>query len=126
MADFKFIELKIFINDPTTAHYEFAISNQSHIGENFGDEGSSIWKYKGFVLKSMSYPAAEYTENILHVRGVYPSHNDNYIYITPYNKSKYTVKRVNTWFIKMLNTIDAYNTYYEGHLFNRTNILHKY
>ncbi len=125
MSDFKFIELKIFINDPVTSNYKFSIINQSHIGENFGDDGSIFWTHDGFELRSVNCPEAKHTVNRLFVRGAFTHKNDTPIILDPYKHTPTAkLKKMNTWFTNMLAAVHAYNNYYSKVI--RTNILHKY
>ncbi len=124
MRKYKFIELEIFINDPKLSHYEFAISNQSHIGNEFGENGSNKWIHNGFELRSISGPDASDITNRLFTWGQNSTTNNTHLIIKAYTTTPISVHTaINTWFNNMMNAVKAYNNYYSGLM--RTNILHK-
>ncbi len=124
MTELKFIDVTVVAYEPHNSYYEFAIMNQSHTNSNFGDFGNNFWTHAGFELKSISYPAAEYKHDVLFVRGDYSDKDNNYMHLKPPQHADVsTLDRINTWFIKMMNAIEAYNLYYSN--VKRINILHK-
>ncbi len=115
MSKFKCLEIKLVRVDPNEANYEFYICRQTHLCYDFGDDDSDTWTHNGFELKSIGHPEVKYNSNTLFVRGYNPSENNIPLVIkAPIDASLSTLKAINLWFTKMLNTIDAYNDYYSN------------
>ncbi len=124
MALPKYIEIKVFINKPELARYEFSIYKQSHRGKEFGDFGCMDWCHNGFKIISSSYPYMDVANNRLYVRGNIPKYDHIRMYTgSEYSRNTIKIRYMNNWFDNMIKAIDIYNL--QLYSSRRINILHK-